>query len=49
MLNAYNADTDYFRPGYVTFDPHPKGWKFVGNPELELWTEGEVTTAKRIQ
>lgn len=49
MLNAYNADTEYFRPGYVTFDPHPKGWKFVGNPEIELWTEGEVTTAKRIQ
>lgn len=48
MLNAYNADTDYFRPGYVTFDPARTGWKFVGNPELELWTEGEVKTSKRI-
>lgn len=48
MLNAYNADTDYFRPGYVTFDPERTGWKFVGNPELELWTEGEVKTSKRI-
>lgn len=48
MLNVYNADTDYFRPGYVTFDPARTGWKFVGNPELELWTEGEVNTSKRI-
>lgn len=48
MLNTYNADTDYFRPGYVTFDPARTGWKFVGNPELELWTEGEVKTSKRI-
>jgi len=48
MLNAYNADTDYFAPGYVTFDPARTGWKFVGNPELELWTEGEVKTSVRI-
>lgn len=48
MLNAYNAGTDYFRPGYVTFDPARTGWKFVGNPELELWTEGEVKTSNRI-
>ena len=48
MLNAYNADTDYFAPGYVTFDPARTGWKFVGNPELELWTEGEVKTSNRI-
>lgn len=31
------------------FDPYPAGWKFTGNPELELWTHAEESVSRRIQ
>ena len=31
------------------FDPYSKGWKFVGNPELHLWTDGFEKPSIRVQ
>ena len=49
-FNVYNDDDKTFRPesNYTFLDPAPIGWKFLGNPELELWTESQVKEGKRI-
>lgn len=49
-FNVYNNDdeNDFFEPGYTFLDPAPVGWKFLGNPELELWTESQIKEGKRV-
>lgn len=49
-FNVYNDDgeNDFFEPGYTFLDPAPIGWKFLGNPELELWTEDYGKESKRV-
>lgn len=49
-FNVYNDYDETFRPksNYTYLDPAPVGWKFLGNPELELWTEAEVKESIRI-
>jgi hypothetical protein len=37
-VNVYNADNLIWGPHSVGFDPARGGWKFVGNPEMEMWT-----------
>ncbi|MCX8481038.1 MAG: hypothetical protein ORN58_03875, partial [Sediminibacterium sp.] len=35
-VNIYNAGND-FTPGAAGLDPAKRGWKFYGNPEVELY------------
>ncbi len=46
VTNVYNSDNMIWGPHAVGFDPAKGGWKFVGNPEMELYT-GD-TPSKRI-
>lgn len=48
-VNLYNAGDQEIKTVAGGFDPYPKGWKFTGNPEIELWTHSQETTSVRVQ
>ena len=35
-INLYNSDTKCFCPNAAGLDPANRGWKFFGNPEMEI-------------
>jgi len=48
-INIYNSGTEAITLAVKGFDPYPKGWRFTGNPEIELWTHSEQSTSIRVQ
>ena len=48
-VNLYNTGGQEIKTVVRGFDPYPKGWKFTGNPEIELWTHAEQSASVRVQ
>lgn len=48
-VNLYNTSDTQIKAVAVGFEPYSKGWKFIGNPEIELWTHPEENTSVRVQ
>ena len=48
-VNLYNTGGQEIKTVVRGFEPYSEGWKFTGNPEIELWTHPEENTSVRVQ
>ena len=43
FINVFNNSNQNWGPKAVGFDPAKGGWKFYGNPEMEIWVSDDGT------